>query len=266
MNHKRPPPLLYAHRGAGVEQPENTMPAFRRALEIGADALETDLHMTIDGHIVVSHDPDGRRMTDTAKRIRDATLAEVRTWDAGRGFVDAHGNRPFANRGYRIPTLHELLTEMPPVPLNVDIKQSSPSMLSTLISLLTRTNSEHRVTLASFQWRTMRAVSRAGYPGRTALSLGEVASLLATPRGLQKRLWQRPPGTCTAQVPTHQGRIRLDSRARIRAWQALGFQVEFWTINDPDEAMRLLERGADGIMTDDPAAIKPVFDAFLARA
>src|SRR2546428_219632 len=66
---------VYAHRGASRELPENTMPAFRRALELGADALETDLHATADGVLVTSHDPDGARVFGVCRRIADATLS-----------------------------------------------------------------------------------------------------------------------------------------------------------------------------------------------
>src|SRR5579872_3898446 len=116
-------PLLFAHRGASRELPENTLPAFRRALEVGATALETDVHMTRDGHLVLSHDPTGARMAGVARAIRDATLAEVRGWDAGVGFVDEEGRRPFAGRGFRFATLEELLEEWAGVPVNVDAKQ-----------------------------------------------------------------------------------------------------------------------------------------------
>ncbi len=265
MNRPRSRPILYAHRGAAAELPENTLPAFGRALELGADALETDLHMTIDGHIVAAHDPDGYRMTGISARIRDVTLAEVPTWDAGHGFVDSDGSRPFVNQGYRIPTLEQLLCELPPVPLNLDIKQWSPSMLNTLLALLSRTGSERRVTLASFRTQTMFQVRRHGYVGRTALAMGDVLSLLALPRTLQVRIWGSERASFALQIPTHRGPIRLDTPARIREWQALGLQVEYWTINDPAEARMLLERGADGIMTDDPALIKPVLDDFLAQ-
>ena len=89
-------PLLYAHRGASHERPENTLPAFRRALELGADALETDCHMTADGTIVVSHDATGGRMCGVPRPIRTNSVHEVSSWDAGLGFIDSNGARPFA--------------------------------------------------------------------------------------------------------------------------------------------------------------------------
>src|ERR1700689_2026557 len=113
-------PRLYAHRGAAVELPENTLPAFRLALELGADAIETDAHLTRDGHVVLSHDPSGERCAGVPRAIRQSTLAEVRAWDMGHAFRERHPGAP-AER-FLIPTLDELLTQLPGVPLNVDVK------------------------------------------------------------------------------------------------------------------------------------------------
>jgi glycerophosphoryl diester phosphodiesterase len=115
--------VLYAHRGAPTELPENTLPSFRRAL-VGATAIETDVHLTRDGHVVISHDPDGRRNAGVARAIRDATLAEVRMWDVGRAFRAAHPDAP--PQSFTMPTLAEVLDELPGVPLNVDIKRTTP--------------------------------------------------------------------------------------------------------------------------------------------
>lgn len=254
-------PLLYAHRGAASEQPENTLPSFARALEIGADALETDLHMTRDGHIVVSHDPDGARMAGVSARFTEVTLAQVKGWDAGYGYVDPDGHRPFVGKGYRVPTLEQLLVELPGVRWNLDIKQRQPSMVPALLELIERTESADRVIVASFSARVILEVRRR-YGGQTSMSRAEVASLVGMPGALWRRMWQRLGGLASvAQLPTHAGPVRLDTRGRIDELHALGLRVDYWTINDAAEAKRLLDLGADGIMTDDPAAIKPVFDA-----
>src|SRR5437667_10943352 len=91
---------VYAHRGASRELPENTMPAFRRARELGVDALETDLHATADGVLVTSHDPDGARVFGVARRIADCRRSEVR--EGG------------------VPSPGEAVRACPRVPINVD--------------------------------------------------------------------------------------------------------------------------------------------------
>jgi glycerophosphoryl diester phosphodiesterase len=249
-------PLLYAHRGAAAEQPENTIPSFHRAMELGADALEMDAHMTSDGHVVISHDPTGERMCGRATAIRDATLAEVQQWDAGWGFVDEAGGRPFRDRGIRVPTLAHVLSEFPEVPFNIDLKQSRPSIVERTLGLLRDAGAQGRVTLASFSLRTLIAVRRANYGGPTALSQAEAAALLFAPRRVFAAL---PLVGVAAQVPVSVGPLRFDSHRVIAKAHALGLRIDFWTINDPAQARQLLQRGADGIMTDDPAAIAPVF-------
>src|SRR2546428_12401684 len=91
---------VYAHRGASRELPENTMAAFRRALELGADALETDLHATADGVLVTSHHPDGARVFGGARRIADCRRSGVRGWG--------------------VPSLEEGVRAVPGVPLHLD--------------------------------------------------------------------------------------------------------------------------------------------------
>jgi glycerophosphoryl diester phosphodiesterase len=255
-------PLLYAHRGATAERPENTLPSFARALELGADALELDVHLTRDGHVVVSHDPSARRMCGVDAEIRRASLDDVKGWDAGHGFLDDRGGRPFAGADVRVPTLEQVLVEFPGVPLNVDVQQWSPPMVAEVLSVIRKQRAEDRVLLASFQLRTLRAI-RQRYTGLTALSRPEVAALALAPAALLRRL---PRAGDAAQVPPRVGPVVMASRGFIAKCHALGLRVDFWTIDDPAEAERLLDLGADGLMTDDPAAIAPVLARRRRRA
>jgi glycerophosphoryl diester phosphodiesterase len=249
------PRRLYAHRGASAERPENTLPAFERALEIGVDALELDVHLTRDGHFIVVHDENGTRTTGTRAAWREIDLDDVQRLDAGWGFVAPDGTRPFAGKGIRVPVFEELLRAFPDVHLNVDIK--GDDAVVRMLELLRRHGAEERVTLASFNTLTLVAVRRAGYAGETGLSQGEIGTLFSLPA----LLWRQLPFTGTsAQVPTHHGPIRFDRAAFVAKCHSLGLRVDYWTIDDPLEAARLLELGADGIMTNDPAALKPLFD------
>lgn len=253
---------LYAHRGAAVELPENTMPSFARALEHGADALEMDVHMTADGHLVVSHDPSGKRMCGVDARIRDCRLDEVQSWDAGRNFTAEDGARPFAGEGFRIPSFDEVLGELTGVVINVDLKQTRPSILEAFIELVRRHRAEDRVIAASFALANTVGLRRAGYAGPTALARSEVLALLATPRALFARLPWRGDA---AQLPPRVGPLDLSSPRFIAKCQALDMRVDYWTINDPDEARRLLDNGADGIMTDDPERLVPAIKQWRAE-
>lgn len=248
-------PLLYAHRGAATELPENTLPSFRRALDVGATALETDVHMTRDGHVVVSHDPSGERAAHVKRMIGASTLAEVQTWDVGRGFRARRG--PSAPvEAFTIPTLEELLVTFPGIPVNVDIKQHEAAAVRATVAVVRRVKAVDRVLLTSFDAATIRQVRHLGYEGPTGLGRSEVLRLLATPLAALRLF---PLAGRAAQIPTHFGPVHLDRRALIDKAHAIGLSVHYWTINESEEAERLLHVGADAIMTDDPAAIVPVF-------
>jgi len=242
---------VFAHRGAAAERPENTLPSFRRALELGADALETDVHLTADGEIVAAHDVDGTRMTGVSRALRSSTLAEIQSWDAGYGFVDARGDRPFQGQGYRIPSLRELLTELPAVRLNTDLKTEEPALVERFIAIVREHAAEERVIAASFFRSTLVHLRRRGWRGASSLSQAEFLRCWLMPNWLQR---SGAPGT-RAQIPTHSGPLRFATARSLKKLRQLGLQVDYWTVNDPNEARRLVALGVDGIMTDDPARI-----------
>jgi glycerophosphoryl diester phosphodiesterase len=244
---------LYAHRGAAAERPENTMPAFERAIEIGVDALEMDVHLTRDGHLIVVHDATAARTTGAQAAWADVDLAQARRFDAGWGFIAEDGTRPFAGKSIAVPTFEQVLDAFPDLRINVDLKGSRA--VAIMLDLLRRKRADDRVTLASFQLRTLVEARRRGFGGETALSQGEVATLF----GLPAMLWRQLPFTGTAaQVPVSASGLRFDRAAFIAKCHSIGLRVDFWTIDDRAEAARLLELGADGIITNDPGAIRPV--------
>jgi glycerophosphoryl diester phosphodiesterase len=241
-------PRLYAHRGASHELPENTLAAFHRAIELGADAIETDAHLTRDGHVVLCHDDTGERMCGVRIAIASATLEEIREWDAGDGA--------------RIPTLEEALHALPSTPFNVDAKSLHPAMAGRIVDVIREAKAEDRVLLASFASRTLRRIRRLGYRGRTGLGQSEVVRLLATPTAILRRF---PLRGRAAQIPYRHLGIDLGTRAVVEKCHALGLEVHYWTVNDPALATRLLDLGADAVMTDDPRAVGPAVRAWRAR-
>ncbi len=247
---------LYAHRGASAELPENTMPAFERAVEIGVDALEMDVQLTRDDQLIVVHDESCARTTSAQYTWAQLDLVDARRLDSGWGFVAPDGTRPFAGKSIAVSTFEEVLDAFPTMRINVDLKRGKA--VEVMLALLQRKRAEDRVTLASFQLATLVQVRRRGYGGETSLSQSEVAALL----GLPAVLWRQLPFTGTAaQVPTHAGRIHFDRAGFIAKCHSIGLRVDFWTIDDPVEAQRLLELGADGIMTNDPRALRTLFDS-----
>jgi len=245
--------VLFGHRGASAHLPENTMASFQRALDDGADALESDVHLTRDGHVVLSHDGTGQRMANVDAAIAQCDLAEVQSWDVGWGFVDDDGQRPFVDDGHHIPTLDDVLDAFGSVPLNLDVKQATPSMVAPLLSCLRRHNAEHRVTLASFHMSVLKELRKAKYSGALALGVRELRMLLALPRSM---LALQPGLGHRAQVPLSWGPVRFDSAWFVGKCHELGVLVDYWTINDADDAKRLVALGADGLFTDDPKLLK----------
>lgn len=231
-------PLAFAHRGGASDVPENTMPAFQYAVDLGYRYLETDVQVTADGVLVAFHDNDLRRTCGRSGRISDLPWSEVRT-----ALVD--GAAP-------IPLLEDLLGAWPDVRVNIDCK--SDAAVDALVATLRRTDSLHRVCLGAFSDRRIRRLR--------ALLGSDVCSALG-PAGVAAMRFGRPRavGALTAQVPVRQGPLTVVDRAFVERAHRLGVHVHVWTIDDPVEMQRLLDLGVDGIMTDRPAVLRDVLTA-----
>ena len=245
-------PIIYAHRGASFELPENTLEAFALAIELGANAIETDAHMTRDGHVVLSHDATGERTAGVARAIKDVTLAELRTWNVGASFVPRRAGAFHSSQFYRIATLDEALARFPEIVFNVDAKQTTPDMIPALLRAIRAANAEARVRIASFSTKNLVRARALGYGGETGLSSTELARVMLVPRRLLRFVRVRGDA---AQVPLRAYGVSFDNRTAIDRLHSLGLRVDFWTIDDPAERRRLFALGADGVMTDDPRAL-----------
>jgi glycerophosphoryl diester phosphodiesterase len=246
-------PILYAHRGASFELPENTLEAFALAIELGANAIETDAHMSRDGRIVLAHDPTGERTAGVPRAIVDTTLAELLRWDLGAHFTPRRPGAFRAGRRYRVPLLEEALAAFPDVPFNVDAKQLDPDMMPALVRAIRAARAEDRVRIASFSTANLMRARRLGYTGETGLSPRELARIMFVPKAALR--WLRVDGHA-AQVPRKAHGVTFASQAAIDRFHMLGLRVDFWTIDDPAEADRLYAMGADGVMTDDPRVFR----------
>lgn len=252
------PPRVFGHRGAAGLAPENTLASFRRARADGADVFELDVHGTADGEIVVMHDPTLERTTDGAGAVSTLPFAEVARFDAGFHFT-ADGGRtfPFRGQGVRVPRLGELLREFPDVPLNIEIKQESPAIVTAVAALLRAARAT--VVLAAEHDVIMTAIRRVAPEIPTSLAAGEVAAFIgALQQGTAPTL---PVGAVALQIPPSFGRIELVTRETVAAAHAVGAEVHVWTINETDEMRRLLALGCDGIISDFPARARAVVDA-----
>jgi glycerophosphoryl diester phosphodiesterase len=239
-------PLLFAHRGAPSEHAENTLPAFAAALEQGADVLELDVRMSFDGHVMVSHDETGQRVYGVPHAISLTHFANVKRWRCKRD----------NGQTYEPATLAEVLEAFPRVPLNVDVKQEFPDMLLSLFDVIMGHAAEDRVLLTSFSSRTLAKIRQLGYRGPIGMSQRDAALFVLGPRWLGRIARH---GASRLQIPTRYAGLDLTSRVTIEKAHALGLPVDYWVVNDPGEAERLLDLGADGIVTDEPKVLSDVF-------
>ena len=234
---------LYGHRGDAAHHPENTLAAFESAVEKGVDALETDVRMTSDGEIVVFHDADGARTCGTPERVIDQPWSVVRGWEAGDG---QHPMR-----------LSELMEAFPTLFLNVDVKDDLEEAALRTLEVVRASGREQTVGLATFHPAVSEVLRRAGWRGQMGLVSREVAAARLLPSMVGRAFIHGN----AAQIPTHRGRIRLDGPRFIRRCHKLGLRVDYWTIDDPAEALALVARGADGIVTNDPGAVGAALEA-----
>ncbi len=238
-------PLVIGHRGASSEAPENTLEAFARALELGADALELDVRLSADGEVVVLHDPTLQRTTSASGSVSAMTVEELRSVDAGYNFTPDGGRTfPFRERGVYVPTLEEVLERFPDTPLLVEVK--TPDAMRPLERLVRHHGAEGRVVPASAHHDALVAFREA--PFRCGASGRDIARLFFG------SLLRAPLPRCgygLLAVPDRWRGLEVPTRTFIRAASRVGASVHVWTVDDPALARRLWDRGAAGMVTND---------------
>ena len=251
-------PVNLAHRGASALAPENTIEAFRLAVEAGAGGLELDVHMTRDGHIVVIHDATVDRTTSGNGAVSEMTLDELRRFDAGHNFSpDGGSTRPYRGRGVWVPTLGEVIGEFPGVAVNIEIKAGTPGIEETVLGILRDANALGRALVVSTPHAIVKRFRKisSGHIS-TGASRWEIGVFYILSRLRLERLVR--PAYEALQVPLlHRGILVVTPRF-IRAAQARGVRVDVWTINQAEEMRRLLDLGVDVIMTDRPGTLAEV--------
>ncbi len=260
-----------AHRGASRQYPENTIEAFRRALEVLPGCLlETDVRLTGDGAIIMIHDEMLELKTSGSGPVGKATIDEIRSLDAGHAVTfDGGQSYPFRGRGFRIPLLSEALQAFPRARFSIDIKDRDLDAAERVVSLIVKEGALRRVIIGSFHDRTMRFV-RKKFPGIiTSFSRNDILKFIAT-RKFRRRATARLGGVAML-VPEFMGGgtyeylgkgvtrgARIITRGLIQDAHRNGIPVLAWTINRPDNMRRLIEWGIDGIVTDHIDLLKQV--------
>jgi glycerophosphoryl diester phosphodiesterase len=231
-------PLVVAHRGACQQAPENTLAAFRRAIELGAQAIELDTKLTADGHAIVLHDPTLDRTTSGSGRVRDKSLLELSGLDAGAHFDPTFSGEP-------IPRLEDVFTQLGhDILFNVEVGNYATPLdrLPECVAGLIRKHSlETRVLVSSFNPVALRRIRR--------LVPDVPLGLLRTP--LQPSLQLRLFPMLAPHELSHLHDAMVDSETAAKARRA-GRRLVAWTVNDAGRMAELVEWGIFGLITDVP--------------
>ena len=227
---------IFAHRGSTEGGAvENTLEAFRFALDSGVRYLETDVQVTSDGVAVLFHDDDLQRVAGLRSKVSDLSFKQLRA-------IEMPGKS-------RIPTLAEALARFPNAKWNIDIKANNA--VTPTVEAIRAAQVESRVLVSSFS-KTRRLKAMGQLPGvatsTDAFTLLKVWFLHKL--GASQSLSNTLKGVDALQIPVSAGPIRFDSQAFVNKINSFGVEVHYWTINDFDEAKRLVALGAKGIVTD----------------
>jgi glycerophosphoryl diester phosphodiesterase len=235
-----PRPKILGHRGASADAPENTLAAFRLALEQGADGFELDAWRCGTGEVVVHHDPDTRRTGQAALRVSRAALRDLRALDVGAW----RGER---FRGERIPLLAEVLEALPGALVNVELKSAGLpdlALAGAVARALRAARAAERCVVSSFD-ALLLAAFRVAAP--------EVGSGLIFADDRSWRL-RAAVGARLARPGAVHPQASLVTAARMAAWRGRGLAVRAWTVDDDGEIRRLAQLGVAAIVTNRPAA------------
>ncbi|MGZ6142330.1 MAG: glycerophosphodiester phosphodiesterase [Myxococcales bacterium] len=234
-------PLIWGHRGASFDAPENTLAAFLLAREQGADGVELDAQRCASGEVVVLHDESLGRTTGFAGLVAETDYSVIRKLDAG-----ARKSPRFA--GERVPLLAQVLAEVPLL-VNVELKcdrADDRGLTAEVVKVVREARAQDRVLLSSFNpFCLLRARALAPEIPRALLFESEqewpLRSALAAP--------------ALDLAALHPEQV-LATPERVRRWRRRGYAVACWTVDDPGAAARLWESGVGGLITNRPSLLR----------
>ncbi len=300
MRQKDGMPILIAHGGGNKEFPDNTLEAFYNAYSVDKNVMmETDVSITKDGFVILSHDTTLDRKTNVTGKIADWNYSDLIAQKVDFGYTNPtndddelsgerehfkgedgkeryptdvtypEGVSPRDERVFLATTLEELITSFPENRINVEIKQSGDlglSALKNVIGLLEKHNAFERVVVASFHeeiYDEFQRLQKAKEvpetfmysPAYDAATAFTVETLIGMDIFFTDKL-------CVFQIPMKEMGINLATKHFVKTAHRHNFAVHYWTINDKEDMKRLIDIGADGIMTDYPHRLKEVMDNY----
>ena len=246
--------LVIAHQGGDGVWPGDTIYAFEKAVEIGADVLEMDAHITKDGRIVLMHDETVDDTTDGTGLIEDMTLEELKKLDAAYDWSNDGGQTfPYRGLGIQVPALDELFEKFPQMRYVIEIKLTKNPIDKPMCDLIRKYNMQDKVLVASFHDDAMAMFRKTCPEVATSASRTEVRNYVLLSKAF---LWGFYfPKFQTVQPPfdpKDSFNIPIMTKRFISESHAKNIRVEPWTVDDPALMKQYIEWGVDGIITDRP--------------
>ncbi|MDD2710692.1 MAG: glycerophosphodiester phosphodiesterase family protein [Verrucomicrobiae bacterium] len=248
------PILRIAHRGASSEAPENTLSAFKRAIEIGVDAIEMDVHLTRDGEVIVLHDETLDRTTNVKGPVAQLTLEEIRRADAGVRFAGKYRNE-------KVPTLAEALQLIPP-PIMPMVEIKTAAAATATAKLIRDLGKIQQTTVISFFIEALQAVNNYDPRIRKGLLFGKnpvendpkenVRQMLAMAR--------------TADTSTLDLNWPMATPQTVEEIHRANGTVWVWTVNEIDDMEKMIQTSVDGIASDNPARLNEAIGNLCRRS
>jgi glycerophosphoryl diester phosphodiesterase len=260
-------PLVFAHRGGAALRPENTMASFDHGLSLGADGLELDVHLSRDGVVVVHHDDTLDRTTNAQGPLAARTADELARVDAGYWFTSdspqaATPAYPFRGHGFGVPRLREVLDRHRHARVIIELKTAEAELVRRTIDDIRAAGALERVALGSFHGRALHEARR--YEPRIPTGAAREETRWALYRSRVRWPLGRTPYR-EFQVPERAGSTVIVTPRFIAHAHRAGLPVRIWTVDDRDDMVRLLEWGADSVISDRPDIAVPVVRAWAER-
>ncbi len=234
---------IYAHRGASGYAPENTLEAFALAAKMGADGVELDVHLSLDGELIVTHDERIDRVSDGSGLVRDMTLAQLKRF---------HFNKTFPEyKDARVPTLREVYELLEPTGLHVNVELKTnlfdyPGIEEKCVALARETGMEARVLYSSFNHHSLLRVK--------AIDASLPCGILYD--NVMVRPWEYAKGLGLNALHMHYSELRI--AGAVQAAHAAGLLVDPWTVNDEDMMRECARLGVDIMITNYPDKARQV--------
>lgn len=246
-------PEVIAHRGGARQWPGETLFAFEQALAIGVDVIEMDVRSTKDGVLVLIHNETVDETTDGSGPVHGFLFDELEKLDAGYRWTADGKTFPFRGQGIRVPRLEQILEKFPGQRMNIEMKQTEPSIVEPLAELIRKHKMRDKVLVAAMSDKAMEDFRRAAPDVATSAARLELIKFVALSKVLPSSV--KAPDTDSIQVKSKFSFLPIMTKRVVRAAHRLGLPIHAWTVNDLADMRRVISLGVDGIITDFPGPL-----------